>query len=44
MGMYGEIYVKAVLKKDVDDNVVNIIKYMLGIDDVELQDLTTPSH
>ena len=44
MGMYSEIYVKAVLKKDVDDNVVNIIKYMLGIDDVELEDLTIPSH
>ncbi len=44
MGMYTEIYVKAVLKKDVDDNVVNIIKYMLGIDDVELEDLTIPSH
>ena len=44
MGMYTEIYVKAVLKEDVDDNVVNIIKYMLGIDDVELEDLTIPSH
>ena len=44
MGMYTEIYVKAVLKKDVDDNVVNIIKYMMGIDDVELEDLTIPSH
>ena len=44
MGTYTEIYVKAVLKKDVDDNVVNIIKYMLGIDDVELEDLTIPSH
>ena len=43
MGMYSEIYVKAVLKKDVDDNVVNIIKYMLGIDYVELEDLTIPS-
>ena len=44
MGMYTEIYVKAVLKENVDDNVVNIIKYMLGIDDVELEDLTIPSH
>ena len=44
MGTYSEIYVKVVLKKDVDDNVVNIIKYMLGIDDVELEDLTIPSH
>ena len=44
MGTYTEIYVKAVLKKDVDDNVVNVIKYMLGIDDVELEDLTIPSH
>ena len=44
MGMYTEIYVKAVLKKDVDDNVVNVINYMLGIDDVELEDLTIPSH
>ena len=30
MGMYTEIYVKAVLKEDVDDNVINILKYMLG--------------
>ena len=44
MSMHTEIYVKAVLKKDVDDNVVNIIKYMLGIDDVELEDFTIPSH
>ena len=42
--MYTEIYVKAVLKEDVDDNVINILKYMLGIDDVELEDLTIPSH
>lgn len=44
MGMYTEIYVKVVLKEDVDDNVINILKYMLGIDDVELEDLTLPSH
>ena len=44
MGMYTEIYVKAVLKENVDDNVINILKYMLGIDDVELEDLTIPSH
>ena len=44
MGMYTEIYVKAVLKEDVDDNVINILKYMLGIDDVELEDFTIPSH
>ena len=44
MSMHTEIYVKAVLKKDVDDNVVNVINYMLGIDDVELEDLTIPSH
>ena len=44
MGMYTEIYVKAVLKENVDDNVINILKYMLGIDDVELEDFTLPSH
>lgn len=44
MSMYTEIYVKAVLKENVDDNVINILKYMLGIDDVELEDLTIPSH
>ena len=44
MSMYTEIYVKVVLKEDVDDNVINILKYMLGIDDVELEDLTIPSH
>ena len=44
MGTYAEIYVKAVLKEDVDDNVINILKYMLGMDDVELEDLTIPSH
>ena len=42
--MYAEIYVKAVLKEDVDDNVINILKYMLGMDDVELEDLEIPSH
>ena len=36
MSMYTEIYVKALLKEDVDDNVINILKYMLGMDDVEL--------
>ena len=30
MSMYTEIYVKALLKEDVDDNVINILKYMLG--------------
>ena len=44
MGTYTEIYVKAVLKEDVDDNVINILKYMLGIDNIELEDLTLPSH
>lgn len=44
MGMHTEIYVKAVLKDDVDNNVINILKYMLGIDDVELEDLEIPSH
>ena len=42
--MYTEIYVKAVLKEDVDDNVINILKYMLGMDNIELEDLTLPSH
>ena len=32
------------MKKSVDDNVINIIKYMLGMDDVELEDLEIPSH
>ena len=36
MSTYTEIYVKALLKEDVDDNVINILKYMLGMDDVEL--------
>ena len=44
MGTYTEIYVKAVLKEHVDDNVINILKFMLGMDDVELEDLTLPSH
>lgn len=44
MSMYTEIYVKAVLKEDVDDNVINILKYMLGMDNIELEDLTLPSH
>ena len=44
MGMYTEIYVKAVLKEDVDDNVINILKYMLGMDNIELEDLTLLSH
>ena len=44
MGVYSEIYVKAVLKEDVDDNVINILKYMLGMDDVELEDFEIPSH
>ena len=44
MSMYTEIYVKAVLKGNVDDNVINILNYMLGMDDVELEDLTLPSH
>lgn len=44
MGMYTEIYVKAVLKEGVDDNVINIIKYMLGVDGIELEDLEIPSH
>ena len=44
MSMYTEIYVKVVLKKDVDDNVINILKYMLGMDDVELEDFEIPSH
>ena len=44
MGTYTEIYVKAVLKEDVDDNVINILKYMLGMDDVELEDFEIPSH
>ena len=43
MGMYTEIYVKAVLKEDVDDNVINILKYMLGMDNIELEDLTKVS-
>ena len=38
MSMYTEIYVKAVLKGDIDDNVINILNYMLGMDDVELED------
>ena len=44
MGAYTEIYVKVVLKEDVDDNVINILKYMLGMDDVGLEDFEIPSH
>lgn len=44
MSMYTEIYVKVVLKEGVDDNVINVLKYMLGMDDIELENLTLPSH
>lgn len=44
MSMYTEIYVKAVLKEDVNINVIDVLKYMLGMDDVELEDLILPNH
>ena len=39
MGMYTQIYVKATFKENLSDNVVNIIKYMLKMDDIKLEDL-----
>lgn len=44
MGMYTQIYVKATFKENLSDNVVNIIKYMLNMDDVKLEDLDLPNH
>ena len=42
--MYTEIYVKAVLKEDVNINVIDVLKYMLGMDNIELEDLILPNH
>lgn len=44
MSMYTEIYVKAVLKEDVNINVIDVLKYMLGMDNIELEDLILPNH
>ena len=44
MGMYTQIYVKATFKENLSDNVVNIIKYMLNMDDIKLEDLDLPNH
>ena len=44
MGMYTEIYVKAVFKKNLPKDVVDIIEYMLGIGDIEVGDLKLPDH
>lgn len=44
MGMHTEIYVKAVLKEDVNINVIDVLKYMLGMDNIELEDLILPNH
>ena len=44
MGTYTEIYVKAVLKEDVNINVIDVLKYMLGMDNIELEDLILPNH
>lgn len=44
MSMYTEIYVKAVLKEDVNVNVIDVLKYMLGMDNIELEDLILPNH
>ena len=44
MGMYTQIYVKATFKENLSDNVVNIIKYMLKMDDIKLEDLDLPNH
>ena len=44
MGMYTELYVKAVFKEDLPKDVVDIIEYMLGIGDNEVDDLKLPDH
>lgn len=44
MSMYTEIYVKAVLKEGVNINVIDVLKYMLGMDNIELEDLILPNH
>ena len=44
MSMYTEIYVKVVLKEDVNINVIDVLKYMLGMDNIELEDLILPNH
>lgn len=44
MSMYTEIYVKAVLKEYVNINVIDVLKYMLGMDNIELEDLILPNH
>ena len=44
MGMYTELYVKAIFKENLPNDVVNIIKYMLGMGDIEVEDLKLPDH
>ena len=44
MGMYTELYVKAVFKENLPNDVVNIIEYMLGMGDIEVEDLKLPNH
>ena len=44
MGMYTEMYVKAIFKENLPNDVVNIIKYMLGMGDIKVEDLKLPDH
>lgn len=44
MGTYTQIYVKATFKENLPNNVVNIIKYMLGDEDIKLEDLDLPNN
>ena len=44
MGMYTELYVKAVFKENLPKDVVDIIEYMLGMGDNEVDDLKLPDH
>lgn len=42
MGMYTEIFFRATLRKDVPEEVVNVLKYMVSHDNAELE--TLPEH
>ena len=44
MGMYTEMYVKAIFKENLPNDVVNIIEYMLGMGDIKVEDLKLPDH
>ena len=44
MGMYTEIYVKSTFKENLPKDVADIIEYMLGMGDIEVEDLKLPDH